>query len=136
MPLPFRRLGFALARGYKVPGEPPDCVNVNYYKDGQSHLGPHSDNEPLFAATTQAADILSISFGDTRNFSLQWKGSKVPSNITLEHCDVVRMSGWCQKYVSHGLPKLAGSKYSGGRWNLTFRWIVNHCPTCPKCKGN
>ena len=54
-------------------GETFNFVLVNRYKDGSEHMGEHRDNEQELV---QTAPIVSLSFGQTRDFVLRHKDSR------------------------------------------------------------
>lgn len=105
-------------------------VLVNKYRDGQDFIPAHKDNETIFGNNPT---IVSLSFGDTRTFSLnrvKYNPSyprKMPLDhrqkylnrkFTLRSGDLLIMAGSVQKYFSHEILK-SDSKLP--RYNLTFR---------------
>ena len=47
----------------------PTAANLNFYRGGSSHVGWHSDDEPLFGKCEEAKLIVSVSFGTSMHFS-------------------------------------------------------------------
>ncbi len=104
---------------------------VNYYKDGESSIGWHSDD-----VKTHQPDhvIASVSLGATRDFilaptvrninrSIKWR-----ETIVLEDADLLTMDGPMQNMYKHSVPKrkkpipTIHSGYS--RINITFRQML------------
>ena len=70
---------FRIVEGYRTPNEAMEgwedvatAANLNLYGRGNSHVGWHSDNEPLFGEDGEAKLIVSVSFGIGAFF--EWKG--------------------------------------------------------------
>lgn len=90
-------------------------VLCNYYPDGTSYLGYHSDSEKDLVPN---ASIYSVSFGATRKFYLKHTDSTRYDTV-LNHGDVLIMQGETQKHFKHTVPKEMTVK--SPRINLTFR---------------
>ena len=90
-------------------------VLCNYYPDGTSHLGYHSDNEKDLAPN---ASIYSVSFGASRKFYLKHTDGTRYDTV-LNHGDVLIMEGETQRHFKHTVPKEMKVKLP--RINLTFR---------------
>ena len=59
-------------------GDVPTAANLNLYRGRSSHVGWHSDDEPLFGKRGEAKLNVSVSFGTQAPF--KWKGKSCPSN--------------------------------------------------------
>lgn len=96
----------------------------NWYKDGQSYIGPHSDDE---RDLEDGAPILSFSFGGERTFRLKPKKKtsqsglyvKTRLDLVTRNNSVIAMCGQCQRQFTHEVPKTA--KYVAPRINITIR---------------
>ncbi len=99
-----------------------NSVLLNYYRDGNDGVGPHSDNEQGLGARPV---IASVSLGATRRFILHPRkfNSAASIRIDLVHGSMLIMSGLCQRQWKHSVPK--SKKPVGPRINLTFRNIVS-----------
>ncbi len=95
-----------------------NCVLLNLYPQGQSHMGWHSDDEPELGV---APDIASLSLGQSRRFDLKHKTQEHQLSISLESGDLLLMMAPCQQHWQHRIPKQ--SKADSARLNLTFRYI-------------
>ncbi len=96
-----------------------NSVLANLYRDGNDSMGCHSDDEKELGINPT---IASLSLGDERLFKLQHKKTKQTLNINLSHGDLLVMSGTCQRFWLHSVPKTKALKKP--RINLTFRKIV------------
>ena len=100
-----------------------NSVLANLYRDGNDSVGWHSDDEKELG---RQPVIASLSFGDTRRFSLRPKklANHKPVHIDLQAGSLLLMAGDTQHYWLH---QLAKTKQQGlrGRINLTFRNIVS-----------
>lgn len=93
-------------------------VLLNYYPDGLTGMGWHSDDERDLVPN---AVIVSVSFGATRRFDLRhFDGEKL--NINLEDGSVLIMAGELQQYWKHQVP--IQRKIKQPRINLTFRVMM------------
>ena len=106
----------------------PSAANLNLYRGRSSHVGWHSDDEPLFGERGEAKLIVSVSFGAQALF--KWKGKSCPSNggrsCWLDHGDILVMDGQCQDEFYHCTDP--GSDQE--RINITFRWVKQHVASC------
>ena len=97
-----------------------NSVLLNYYPDGNSGMGWHSDNEKELGNNPI---ILSLSLGAERDFIFKNKlhqNNKI--KIKLNNGSLLLMNHDCQTYWKHCLPKR--KKVTESRINLTFRNIV------------
>jgi alkylated DNA repair dioxygenase AlkB len=98
---------------------------VNYYPDGDSSLGWHSDDERDLVG---GSIIASVSFGATRDFQVRLKavekGGKPGEIITipLGSGDLLTMEGNFQREFKHSVPCRKTVKTA--RINITFRQVV------------
>jgi len=95
-----------------------NSVLLNWYADGQQHMGWHSDDEPELGNNPQ---IASLSLGQQRFFDLKHKNLGTQLKLELGHGSLLLMAGQCQQYWQHRVPKMAAA--AEGRVNLTFREI-------------
>lgn len=95
---------------------PQDAVLLNWYRDGQDSVAPHSDDE---RDLKPGSAILGVSLGGERNFTIKHKETKERYVFPLEDGSLVTMRGETQKVAMHGVPKT--SKAVGPRISLTFR---------------
>jgi alkylated DNA repair dioxygenase AlkB len=91
---------------------------VNWYPDGNSHIGPHSDSEDDLI---KGAPIYSISFGATRTFRFHRIPKKGPKflDASLKDGMMVAMCGDTQKEFVHSIP--VEKKVKEMRINITIR---------------
>lgn len=101
-----------------VISQPLNCVLLNFYADGQDHMGWHADNEPELGVEPV---IASLSIGATRRFDLQHRTLGLQLQLQLDNGSLLLMAGACQQHWQHRLPKQ--SKVEAARLNLTFRYI-------------
>ena len=92
-----------LMKPWCAEGVLPTAADLNLYRGRSSHVGWHSDNEPLFGQRGEAKLIVSVSFGTPALF--EWKGKSCPSNDAdscwLGHGDILVMDGQCQDEFLH-----------------------------------
>ena len=118
----------------------PNSINFNYYRDGSQGIPWHSDDEELFR-TKHSADttIVSISFGDTRDFQIKDKYEQDSKAITLklQSGDIVIMKGKLQQHYEHRVPEIdwADMLEGDGRYNITLRTIVSPLRKCKLCNS-
>lgn len=97
-------------------------VLVNWYPDGHSYIGKHSDDERQLVPDSP---IISLSLGAERKFRIRRKGDKpdIILDLPLVNRKLVMMGGKMQKFFTHEIPKISGKKGSetGPRINITFR---------------
>ncbi len=89
---------------------------VNWYPDGRSYIGAHSDDE---RDLVPGVPILSFSFGGVRTFRIREKVSKAKQDFQTEDCSLLVMGGAMQQEFKHEITKTA--KYVGPRINITVR---------------
>jgi alkylated DNA repair dioxygenase AlkB len=98
--------------------EPNSCL-INYYLDGRSKMGFHSDEIDNLEPGTQ---IIIISLGTERKLSFR---SKVDYNqrlsYLLPHGSLMYMSQRTQEFWSHAIKR---ANITQGRISLTFRRIA------------
>lgn len=95
-----------------------NSVLANYYRDGRDSVAWHADDETELG---KHPTIASISLGGSRRFGIKYKSSKATQYVTLEHGDLLVMSGDAQRDYLHCVPKT--SAFVAARLNLTFRHI-------------
>ena len=105
-----------------------DGINCNFYEDGSLSLPEHADDEELFATQSGYATVISLSLGSTRPFSFRHKFINRPSYISLATGDIAVMTGRMQDHYLHAIP---ACNSLGPRWNLTWRFIMQHTEGCP-----
>jgi alkylated DNA repair dioxygenase AlkB len=94
-------------------------VLVNYYRNGDDHLGWHSDDELVNGPEPL---IASISLGAERRFDMRHRETGDLATTMLSHGSLLVMSGLSQRCWEHRVPKM--SNLIGPRVNLTFRRLV------------
>jgi alkylated DNA repair dioxygenase AlkB len=92
---------------------------LNYYPNGNSGMGWHSDNE---SSIVPNSSIASISLGAARKFSFKQKSDKNSISLVLENGSLLEMRGTTQSHWLHSLPK--SKKITEARINLTFRRMI------------
>ena len=106
----------------------PTAANLNLYRGRSSHVGWHSDDEPLFGERGESKLIVSVSFGTQALF--KWNGKSCPSNdghsCWLGHGDILVMDGQCQDEFRHCTDPSSDQE----RINITFRWVKQHVASC------
>ena len=95
-----------------------NSVLVNFYRDGSSGMGWHSDNE---AINGREPTIASVSLGATRRFDLRHRETKQTVKVDLEDGSLLVMSGLSQQCWVHQIAKTKTTV--GPRINLTFRLV-------------
>lgn len=98
-------------------GADVNYVLLNYYPDGTSQLGYHSDDEK---GLVFKASIWSVSFGASRKFYLKHSDGTLYKTV-LNHGDLLVMEGETQLHFKHSVPKEA--KVKEPRINMTFRLL-------------
>jgi alkylated DNA repair dioxygenase AlkB len=95
-------------------------VLLNCYRDGNDHVGWHSDDESEFGPNPI---IASVSFGAARDFILKHRlrGDEKSVKVLLESGSLLVMGSNVQTHWQHQLPKR--KRISEPRVNLTFRNI-------------
>jgi len=95
--------------------EPNNCL-INYYLDGQSKMGFHSDRTDILFDGTGVA-ILSI--GETRTLRFRKiENKEVINDYPLPSGSLIYMTNEVQNEWQHAIPK---SDTENGRMSLTFR---------------
>ncbi len=119
-PLPWTPTLAALKARVETAAKTPfNSVLANLYRDGQDSMGWHSDAEPELGPEPI---IASLSLGAVRRFQLQHKKRKdLRYQIALADGSLLVMTGPCQRYWRHALPKDPAA--GGPRINLTFRHV-------------
>lgn len=95
-------------------------VLVNYYKDGNDHLGWHADNEIV---NGPEPTIASISLGAERRFDFRHNETGQVVKVLLPHGSLLVMSGLSQTCWQHRIPK--ETHLTAPRINLTFRKVLS-----------
>lgn len=95
-----------------------NAVLLNLYRQGEEHMGWHSDDEPELG---DAPDIASLSLGQGRRFDLKHKTEGHQLSLLLEDGDLLLMAAPCQQFWQHRVPKQ--KQADSVRLNLTFRYI-------------
>ena len=96
---------------------PNNCL-INFYLDGKSTMGWHSDQTDIL---TDGTGVAIISLGDTRSLrfrEIRNKENKI--NFPLPAGSLIYMTNEVQEYWHHSVPKSVESK---ARMSLTFRSI-------------
>lgn len=118
-PQPWHPLVLSLTKQVsRFLAQPFNCVLLNLYANGQQHMGWHADNEPELG---DDPIIASLSLGATRRFDLKHRHNDWQLSLNLTPGSLMLMSGNCQQYWLHRLPKQ--SSVQTARINLTFRYI-------------
>jgi alkylated DNA repair dioxygenase AlkB len=98
--------------------KPNNCL-INYYLDGKSKMGYHSDQTDILAAST---GIAIVSIGETR--TLKFRNIENPDQFisyVLSTGSLIYMTQEIQTRWQHSIPK---SDTKNGRISLTFRQIL------------
>lgn len=93
---------------------------LNYYRDGHSSMGWHSDNEKELGDCPLVA-IVSMGASRTIQFR-QASDHKKKVSVELEHGSLLVMHGETQRHWQHAIPKRAGKL---ARISCTFRKVIN-----------
>ena len=91
---------------------------LNYYKDGNSSIGSHSDSE---SSIVRYSAIASFSIGQTREFIFKNKLTDETIKVDLENGSLLLMLDKTQQLWTHGINK--SKKEMKERWNITFRCL-------------
>ncbi len=108
-----------LERVNVVSGVEYNGILLNRYRDGNDHMGWHSDNEPELDSSKP---ITSLSLGVSRDFIFKNKKNSDKEKILLNNGDLLIMNIGCQDTWLHCLPKRRN--LVGERINLTFRRFI------------
>ena len=103
-------------------GREPSAVNVNLYRDSQSQVRWHSDDEPLCGVSRESELIVHLILGASA--LIRWKPRRscslcVEDGLLLSHGDLLVMGGSAQDKLTHQTDP--GLECQG--INLTSRWI-------------
>lgn len=96
-----------------------NSVLVNYYRNGEDHVGWHADDEPELS---ESPCIASVSFGTDRVFSFRHKQTQETDTLILPTGSLLIMQPGFQSDWFHSIP--ADPKIDHARINLTFRKVV------------
>lgn len=99
-------------------GDSFNSVLGNLYRNGKDSVSWHADDEKELG---REPVIASLSFGASRTFAIRQNSSRQRWDYTLNHGDLLIMSGRSQLYFQHSVPKT--KQPVGPRINLTFRNI-------------
>ena len=83
-----------LMKPWCAEGDVPTAANLTLHRGRSSHVGWHSDDEPLFGERGEAKLIVSVSFGTQALF--KWKGESCPDS-EADSCWLVHVfscHGW------------------------------------------
>lgn len=92
---------------------------LNFYRDGNDHMGWHRDNE---TEIVQDSKIASLSLGATRDFCLKHRYQRLSEVLNLKTGDLLIMQAKCQIDWIHSLP--IRRRVDKARINLTFRRFI------------
>ena len=95
-----------------------NSVLLNWYRDGDDHMGWHTDDEKELGKNPI---IASVNFGEERDFLIKSNKTDEKISIPLKHGTLLIMSGELQHHWKHSIPKR--KKRKNARFNLTFRTI-------------
>lgn len=106
-------------------GSKYNFVFLNYYPDGDSSVGWHSDSEQTMVV---GSTIASLSLGATRRFDVRRKNATrdCAYKVDLGHGTLLTMEGAMQQHYKHQVPKQKAVQLP--RINLTFRLMVERNP--------
>lgn len=122
-PLPWTtELLFLKKELYNFLGLDFNSVLVNYYRDGNDSIGPHSDAEEGLGPSKDNIVIASVSLGEARNFTLRHKRTKRVITKDLQYGSLLVMAGKTQRFYTHEVVKT--KREVKGRLNLTYRVII------------
>lgn len=98
-----------------------NSVLANLYEEPEEHSAWHSDDDP-WLGYPDPSDIVSISFGEAREFMWRPKANKEEvTSVFLNHGSLGVMGGNFQKWYQHSVPGVV--EQTRYRINLTFRNI-------------
>lgn len=99
---------------------PNNCL-LNYYHNGSSRMGFHSDQTDILAANT---GVVILSLGATRTLSFRNIGNRgIRHHYPLPTGSLIYMTNESQDKWQHAIPK---DHTTEGRISLTFRKIEPH----------
>ena len=117
----FRDIVFSACKEHGDSECPFNFVLLNFYKNGNDYIGPHSDNEKDIIPQSM---IASLSIGSPRQFNFYRLGKQTENrkiSVTLESGSLLLMAGKTQELFKHELPK--SPNVNEKRYNLTFRHL-------------
>ena len=122
-----------LMKPWCAEGDLPGAANLNLHRGGNSRVGWHGDDEPLFGRSGVQKLIIPVNFGSRALF--RWKGKSCSdsgsSSCCIGHGDILVMDGQCQDEFPH----CTDPGLEQERINVTFRWIEQHSVSCPLRTG-
>lgn len=101
----------------------PNSCLLNYYEDGNSYIGFHSDSAANLAPET---GVVVVSLGSTRTIAFRNKANKkLEYSLTLQPGSLLFMSNEMQLEWLHGIPKELSAEGGaiGRRISVTLRRI-------------
>ena len=101
-----------------------NSVLVNWYRNGEDHVGWHADNERELG---EQPFIVSLTFGTERLFEFRHKKSLESGSLLLRSGTLLIMRPNFQRHWLHSVP--IEKNLMAGRINLTFRKVI------PKING-
>lgn len=93
---------------------------LNLYQNGKVGMAWHADDEKELGLQPV---IASLTLGCDRVFVFKHKQTGEQVKLLLPEGSLLEMSGDCQKYWVHSLPKM--SQITAPRINLTFRKVIS-----------
>jgi alkylated DNA repair dioxygenase AlkB len=93
------------------------AVGLNFYRDGNDSVAPHSDRELRHLDDTLVAIV---TLGAARPFLLRRKGGGPSMDLHPGSGDLLVMGGTCQARWEHAVPKVAAGV--GPRISASIRW--------------
>lgn len=97
---------------------PNNCL-LNFYPDGTSSMGFHSDTAE---GLEEGTSVSTLSVGAAREIIYRQKSDRgVEHRYFLKSGDLLHMSDFVQKYWLHAIPK---AQDTGPRISITFRKLV------------
>ncbi|KRB96473.1 alpha-ketoglutarate-dependent dioxygenase AlkB [Duganella sp. Root198D2] len=117
-PMPDELAALAESIGRLLGFTPNNCL-LNYYEDGNSSMGFHSDSSEELSAGTGVAIV---SLGSMRSLVFRSKADKsVEFDFPLPAGSLIYMTKDVQDHWLHAVPKM---RHAGPRISLTFRSII------------
>ena len=97
-----------------------NSVLVNWYRNGEDHVGWHADNERELG---EQPFIVSLTFGAERLFEFRHKKSLESGRLLLRSGTLLIMRPYFQHHWLHSVP--IEKSFIEGRINLTFRKVIS-----------
>ena len=94
-------------------------ILINWYLDGNHHIGPHMDGKS--GQLVKDSSIYSFSYGQKRDFIVKSNDKSYRKVISMFNQSLIIMGGEMQEYYKHEVPKRALSTCPGRRINITMR---------------